>query len=616
MMLRLPYSGALAIVIMAAAGCVGIPDFSQSDRNSFEKASRIITDGRIAFSCFDEEERLWCARNLTVASIIIDTLEKMSHPRRDPNASAMVNGALLGMCDDSNALIVETLLGNLGAHKEAFSILARGDICYAPRVYGVAVGYCESYVASIEDKTLLYIMTSKCRNWRNLRCRGGRGVAEYELQKALYERIIPKRIASLVSDVADIKEFFASNDSISDADKRKALGMIKNQRLLVPLVKDHWIGRLVVDTITDQGLLAEIARDSSLDEEERLVAVNRIDDAMLLSAICMSEGEHPWWTFRDAKVGKRALSRICDRKQLLRIAMLAENNDISSEAKRMLGGGMAIADAIPVFLSSKELSEGRAIYHVEKLADGEATPNLYGGVDGRLKRLVFNKLSPSDRQLVRAGEIALCERIIANSKTNAKVAFEIGGFSIGMSPDDVFTLLGYYYPDLGVTEEENDGGVSFQMLFQEPEFCRFGRDGKACIFNFDKGILKKMYHYDVQDEQEWATAFSRERGAVMRYIPIEKDATVVDVDAELSFLGKLTASPRYNKAHLHQDTWQYKDNVRGCTIQYFGTPAVRRTNNSGLIEAIAPKLLQKWLDASFKDVSLPSGTLQVRANDD
>ena len=92
MMLRLPYSGALAIVIMAAAGCVGIPDFSQSDRNSFEKASRIITDGRIAFSCFDEEERLWCARNLTVASIIIDTLEKMSHPRRDPNASAISEG--------------------------------------------------------------------------------------------------------------------------------------------------------------------------------------------------------------------------------------------------------------------------------------------------------------------------------------------------------------------------------------------------------------------------------------------------------------------------------------------------------------------------------------------
>ena len=610
-----PCSGALAVVI-AAAGCVGIPDFAQSNENSFDKASRIITEGRIGFSYFDDDERLWCARNLTDENTIIETLEKMSHFRRDPTASPRVNGALSGMYDDSNALIVDALLHHLGASRKAFDILARGDICYAPRVYDLVVCYCESYVGSIEDKPLLYRMTSKCRNWQNLRPQGRGYIAEYELQKTLYERIIPNRLASLVSDVADVKEFFASNTSISDADKRKALGMVKDQRSLVPLVKDDLIGNLVVDTITDQRLLSEIARDESLDEEKRLAAVNRIDDVVLLSEICMSERECPWWTFRSPRVGKWALARIGDEELLLRIALFAKNDAISSEAKRLSAGGKKIADRLLAFLARKELPESRAIYHVEKFDEGEATPGLYRGVSGRLKRLVFKKLSPNDRRTVREEESGICDRIVANARTRAKVSFEIGGFSIGMSADDVFTLIGRYYPDIVVTEKEDEGEISFLLSCQDREFCRFGSDGKACLFNFDKSILGKICRYDVQDEREWAMTFSRERGFDMRYVPVEKDATVVDVDAGLGFWGKLTVNPIYNKAHLRQDAWQYKDNVRGCTIRYFGIPVVKRSDNSGLIEAIAPELLQKRLHASFRDISFPCGTLQVRANDE
>lgn len=126
---------------------------------------------------------------------------------------------------------------------------------------------------------------------------GQRDVAEHELQKELYERILPKRLSSLVSNVAEIMDFFASNDSISEADKRTAPCRVNDQRSLVPLVKDNWIGRLVVDAITDQQLLSEIARDKSLNDETRLAAVNRIDDAMLLSEISMGEEESPWWFF-------------------------------------------------------------------------------------------------------------------------------------------------------------------------------------------------------------------------------------------------------------------------------------------------------------------------------
>jgi hypothetical protein len=187
-----------------------------------------------------------------------------------------------------------------------------------------------------------------------------------------------------------------------------------------------------------------------------------------------------------------------------------------------------------------------------------------------------------------------------------------------MSPEDVFTLIGRYYPDMVIIEKEEDGEISFQTSFQEREFCRFGRDGRANIFNFGKGILKKMYHYDVQDEREWVTAFSRENGIDMRYAPIEAEATILDVDAGVGFWSELTVNinPRYSKAHLRQDAWQYKDNIRNCKVCYFGKPVVKRIGESGLIEAIAPELLKEWLDNSFKNVSFPSGTLQVRADND
>ena len=460
-------------------------------------------------------------------------------------------------------------------------------------------------------------MSARFSKWQNLRRGyGQRGVAEYELQKELYERILPKRLSSLVSNVAEIMDFFASNDSISEADKRTALCRVNDQRSLVPLVKDNWIGRLVVDAITDQQLLSEIARDKSLNDETRLAAVNRIDDAMLLSEISMGEEESPWWFFHSPKVGERALARIGDRRQLLRIALLAENDAISSKAKRMLGSDKELSDGMLMFLSRKEMSESRAVCHVEKFAEGSATPDLYRGAGGRLKRLVFNKLSPRDRRMVRAEESAQCDRIVANSRARAKAAFEISGFSMGMSTDDVFMLIGRYYPDMAVMEKEDDGEVSFQASFQEREFCRFGRDGRARMFNFGKGILKKMCHYDVQDEREWVTAFSRENGIDMHYVPIEEDATIVDVDAGVGFLGKLTVNPQYSKAYLRQDAWQYRDKASNCKVCYFGKPIVRKVGGSGLIEAIAPELLQKWLDNSFKDVSFPSGTLQVRANDD
>lgn len=215
-------------------GCVGVPDFSQSNRQTFENASRIITEGRIGFSDFNDEERLQCARNLTDASIIIDTLERMSHWRRDSAASSRVNVALSGMSNDLNASIVKALLGNLGTNKNAFDILTKDDICFAPKVYDIVVDYCESYVGEITDQQLLCRMSARFRNWQNHGFDyGRRGVSSYGLQKELYERILPKRLSLLVSNVAELRDFFASNDSISEADKQMALRRINDQRSLI-----------------------------------------------------------------------------------------------------------------------------------------------------------------------------------------------------------------------------------------------------------------------------------------------------------------------------------------------------------------------------------------------
>ena len=63
--------------------------------------------------------------------------------------------------------------------------------------------------------------------------------------------------------------------------------------------------------------------------------------------------------------------------------------------------------------------------------------------------------------------------------------------------------------------DEKDIRVVYVPQQRRP-FCRADKTGKVWQFNFGKSMLKKFCKYDVQDEREWARAYSKEHGIDMK----------------------------------------------------------------------------------------------------
>ena len=219
-------------------GCVSVKmleqDINSNDTtrkaSAAEKMFQVVTKGKVDLVSFNEPDRLWCARNLKDKKRLLDSIEFMSHPYWDNNASPRENAILQGMCDDMNAPVLEALLANLGMSEDAFAIFARDDIDYAQNTKRIASKYVESYVNSIEDKEVLCRMLDKYSRWR----RGG-----YDIQMKLYEDIIPARFVSQIANLSDAMAFLKSYESrgvVFPKETEAAISKITSQRELATLL--------------------------------------------------------------------------------------------------------------------------------------------------------------------------------------------------------------------------------------------------------------------------------------------------------------------------------------------------------------------------------------------
>ena len=504
----------------------------------------------------------------------------MTKMSRNNNASQEVNDALMGMYSDKNAVILEVLLVNLGSDKKIAERLSKGDIAYASSVYKVVEKYVESYIGNISDNSILYAMLRKYSDWCNIPNKQLYGPASYELPKNLYERIIPKRIISLISDLDGALAFFNGYESMGQSYpeelEEEVIAKITNQKDLAALLAHCRDESMIMKRLTDTDILAEIALSD----------------------------EKATWMHQGSSKGEMAVKKISDKATLVRIALLSKNEVISKRAKEKVGDENVIVEGIVDLLKSKKINERDIETHIDALDDHGATVALYNATQGRLlKQKIFSKLSETDRKTVREGNAAKCKQMIEAAKAKAKETFELGGFYLGMNISDVDMLVGYYFPDWstkeGVDKEEKDIRIVYVPQQSRP-FCRADKNGKVWQFNFGKSILKKFYKFDVQNEREWARAYSKEHGIDMKHVFLDKDTTVA---AGASW----TSGFATYKAWLHQDTWQWKNNANGYRLIYFAEPQIESGHGN---------VIKQQASYQFRFISSEAGTLRATIEND
>ena len=405
-------------------------------------------------------------------------------------------------------------------------------------------------------------------NWRSISSTTANCSAS--LHEALYEKIIPRRIVELVSGIDDVKLFLNTNFDVIY--KKEAVAKITNQSDLYDLLKycGHGEQGIVVAKITEPTFLLELA----LNEKSAT------------------------WQWPKSNVGSQALEKITDKSTLVKIALIAENEVIRSLAKEKLGDEDAIVEGIAELLTQDKISEDKVVKHVEALSDNEATIALYNAAKSRqLKQTIFKKLGSADRKVVREANIVNCKKLIDVAKGKSKETFELGGFYLGMSIEDVDMLIGYYFPEWSTSETVDSKEKDIRVIYvpqQDRPFCRADKNGKVWQLNFGKSILKKFFNYDVQNEEEWARAYSKQHNINLKYVYLQKDTTVNIPQADLSI-------QQYN-AHLYQETWQWKNNAKGYRVTYFAEPKVVSMYNN---------IIEQQALYQFRFISSDAGTLRV-----
>ncbi len=384
------------------------------------------------------------------------------------------------------------------------------------------------------------------------------------------------------------------------------LAKMNNPRLGINLINKYnpedkcW--PVLISGVREDALVALLGQDD-LRRNIRLTVMDRITSPDVFFRLAVNEKEATW-QYRGSSVGEHALAKINDKAMLVKIALLAVNNVVSSQAEEKVGDKKAIVDGMVELLSAKKISETAVERHVKSLNGEEATIALYNAAKGQtLKQLIFSKLSAADRSSIREGNVSKCKQLIDAAKVKGKDTFELGGFYLGMDIVDADMLIGYYFPDWS-TEEGYDDNKKEVRVVRVPQqwsvFCRADKNGKVWQLNFGKKILKKFYSFDVQTPDEWARAFSRQHKIDMRYARIEKT-----IEATYGF-------EHVGSAFFHQETWQYKYNSKDYRLTYFGKRGT--ANFSG--DMIRRELVNDAVQAQTRYISADEGTLRVSREED
>lgn len=586
---------------VAIAGCVSI-DSLQTQIKSGDagqiadakmKITEIITVGKSGLSTFDVAKRLKCAEMVTDSEHALEIIRKMAkpepmyiNPQSTPNE---VIEAHRGLKDSANHPVFRTLLAkvdlaNQNVSKEVLTLVLDNcgpdgsDRRTAARQDGRESGF-ENMVSQIvnglSDKETLLSLQAQCYDYRSYE--------NFELRMKLHDNhIVADRLIVLSPNQKELIELINRDLNWAGSGKSAGLG-----------IKEY-----VLEKVTDNALLLALAAKVDNDKLFQKKVYDRITDENILVDFAINVKNDNWQATM-SEAGANAVEKINNPGCLVSIALLAKNGYVALKAREKI----SIDDyqkGLTKVLSEGKLSEQKAVQIAEGLKDDQATIAMYDAAkQGAVKSAFFAKLKAADRASIRARNRGECEKKIAAAKDKGKDTFELGGFYLGMNISDVDELVGYYCPEWSNSEDYVDDDKTIRGLWvpqQKGAFCRAGKDGKVFEFNFGKNFLKNFYKFDVQNEREWASAYSRKTGADLRYEHLSKDVKVADYN---------DPGVPYH-ALYSQDTYTYKNNSKDYRITYFGEQKISAGN--GLVKQEARLKMQY--------VGGQQGMLRVRVEKD
>lgn len=219
--------------------------------------------------------------------------------------------------------------------------------------------------------------------------------------------------------------------------------------------------------------------------------------------------------------------------------------------------------AYKILTAGKAKSANLELALIQKLPKDKIDMAVYNGVKSDDAKKAIQAVLPPElkKQIAEAAEKAYAA-VVEKAKSAAKETFELGGFYLGMTFDDMKAVFTHHFPDWQIREEIDGSGKDADYVIyipgQKAPFCYADvEDKKVYQFNFGKKVLKKWYKYDVQTFMEWAHAYERETKIDMKFKLVEKDAEVY-------------SDNRTYTVWFRQESYQYKHNTKEYRLTYFG----------------------------------------------
>ena len=292
---------------------------------------------------------------------------------------------------------------------------------------------------------------------------------------------------------------------------------------------------------------------------------------------------------------------------------LSEDDKVEILAMGSLAG-RRVAEIAGEATARKALASGRSLGReleeqlVAKIPADKIDMPLYESVKpGAAKAALYEKMPENLKDAAKASVEKAFAAIEAKAKDAAGRTFELEGFYLGMSLDDLETVLAYHFPRLEFSEcRDEDGyekekgfGKEFMIVFSSKNnpFCRASaKDRKVYRIDFDKHIIASWCKYNAATARTWAQAYGKEHGIRMEYSPLSKEVTAVSGN-NMSF----------RQISLHQETWQYKDAVKKYRLTYYGKPDI--------IGGMGRALGNDGWEKLCREGAAPEGTLRAEIDD-
>lgn len=271
------------------------------------------------------------------------------------------------------------------------------------------------------------------------------------------------------------------------------------------------------------------------------------------------------WSFSDEKV-EWSDWKNKDAMKLVSLLPSASNSFVAFLIKEYGVGMVPLMGVISPEVAYATVAEGKAetpaleLELVKKLPREKMDLKVYNGVrSDEARKIIYVAMAPELQKQVREANEKVFAAIVEKAKSASKETFALDGFYLGMSWEDMKIVLAHHFPELEVTEKDDDG-LELYVSNQKSAFCLATKEKKIYQFNFGKKMLKKWYKYDVQDYAQWVRAYGREHKVDMQYKMVEEEATVYEpMDPSRSY-----------KVWFYQHSYQYKHNAKEYRLTYFG----------------------------------------------